>query len=63
MLVHTVVWIAAVVSELLFSFALFYGIFYSERLSRSNAAGLVLGIILSAVVLGGLGAPAAAAIL
>jgi hypothetical protein len=61
MLVHTVVWVLAVLMELLFSFALCYGVFYSRHLSRSNVVGL-LGIVVLAMILGRLGGVRAAAL-
>ena len=57
---HTIVWVIAVIGELLFSFVLFYAVFYSRSVDRQKIGGLVIGVVLWALILGGLAAPAGA---
>jgi len=48
-----IVWIVAVAFELLFSFGLFYAVFYGTRpVNRSKVTGLTLGVVVWAGVLG-----------
>ena len=59
---HAVVWVIAVVGELIFSFTLFYGVFYGARMTQPKLAGLLLGVVLWAFILGGLAAPSGVSI-
>ena len=54
---HILLWVIAVVGELIFSFMLFYGVFYGAPMTQPKLAGVLLGVVLWAFILGGLAAP------